>query len=408
MIFSPRIFLIFVTAILIFATVPHVRAAENSADVSFGDWLKVFRVDAAKAGISAKTLEAALNNLEPIPRVIELDRRQPEFTLTFRDYMDRLVNAKRVTKGRKMLAENRKILEQVAARYGVRPQYLMAFWGLETDFGRLASGYFPVIGALATLAHDGRRSAFFRKQLIDALKILDAGHIDLARMKGSWAGAMGHFQFIPTTFSANAIDFDGDGKRDIWTNKSDAMASAGNFLKNMGWKADEIWGREVKLPKDFDFNLVSLKGRKPLARWQVLGVRRTDGRDLPKVEMQASLVAPAGHAGPAFLVYGNFRAIMRWNQSQFYALAIGHLADRLIGQGPLTTLGPRDEKSLSFVQSEDLQQRLIDAGFDPGPPDGIIGSQTRLAIREFQKSVGLIPDGHPTLAVLKRLQKGAK
>lgn len=398
---SSRILFSIIAALMIVVGAGHANGAEQ---VSFADWLVKFRTDAAKAGISEKTLDSALGELKPIPRVIELDRRQPEFTLTFRDYMERLVNAKRVTKGRKMLAANRDVLGKVSARYGVKPHYLVAFWGLETDFGRLASGYFPVIGALATLAHDGRRSAFFRKQLIDALKILDAGHIDLARMKGSWAGAMGHFQFIPTTFSANAIDFDGDGKRDIWTNKSDAMASAGNFLKNMGWKGDEIWGREVKLPKDFDFNRVTLKSRKSMAHWQSLGVRRTDGRDLPKADVMASLVAPAGHAGPAFLVYGNFRAIMRWNQSQFYALAIGHLADRLIGQGPLTTLGPRDEKSLSFLQAQELQQRLIDAGFDPGPADGIIGSQTRVAIREFQKSLGLIPDGHPTLAVLQRLK----
>ncbi|MCK5167422.1 MAG: lytic murein transglycosylase, partial [Rhodospirillaceae bacterium] len=224
------------------------------------------------------------------------------------------------------------------------------------------------------------------------------------RMKGSWAGAMGHFQFIPTTFNAYAVDFDGDGKRDIWTNKKDAFASAANFLSNSGWKGDEIWGREVKVGSDFDFTNASLKIKKPLAGWQALGVRRIDGRNLPRADVVASLLAPAGHAGPKFLVYGNFRATMRWNQSQFYALAIGHLADRIVGKGPLSTLGPRDAKSLSFVQSEQLQQLLIDAGYDPGPADGIIGSKTKDAIRSYQKDRGMVPDGHPSLEILSHIK----
>ena len=370
----------------------------------FKQWLADLKNEAAGKGISAKTLDEALTGIEPIPRVIELDRRQPEFTLTFRDYMDRMVNAKRIVKAQTTIRANAKLLNEVAAKYGVQPQYLVAFWGLETDFGRLASGYFPVIPALATLAHDSRRGKFFRGQLIDALRILDGGHIDLARMKGSWAGAMGHFQFIPSTFNAYAIDYDGDGKRDIWTNNKDALASAANFLANSGWQRDEIWGREVKVEDSFDFTNVSLKIKKPLSAWQALGVRRINGKDLPKADVMASLLAPAGHVGPKFLVYGNFRAIMRWNQSQFYALAIGHLADRIIGKGPLSTLGPRDEKSLSFAQSEELQQLLIDAGYDPGPADGIIGSMTRDAIRAFQKDNAIVPDGHPSAEVLARIR----
>ena len=370
----------------------------------FDAWLADFKNEAITKGISKKTLDGALTGLKPIPRIIELDRRQPEFTLTFRDYMERMVNDKRIVKARAMLSKNRELLNKVSKKYGVQPQYLISFWGLETDFGRLASGYFPVVGALATLAHDGRRGKFFRNQLINALRILDGGHIDLARMKGSWAGAMGHFQFIPTTFNAYAVDFDGDGKRDIWTNKKDAFASAANFLSNSGWKEGEIWGREVKVGDGFDFTNASLKIKKPLADWQALGVRRVDGRNLPKADVVASLLAPAGHVGPKFLVYGNFRTTMRWNQSQFYALAIGHLADRIIGKGPLTTLGPRDGKSLSFVQSEQLQQLLIDAGYDPGPADGIIGSKTRDAIRSYQKDKGMVPDGHPSLEILSHIK----
>ena len=370
----------------------------------FNAWLGDFKIEATKKGISKKTLDDALTGLKPIPRVIELDRRQPEFTLTFRDYMERMVNDRRIAKAQAMLSKNRKLLNEVSKKYGVQPQYLISFWGLETDFGRLASGYFPVVGALATLAHDGRRGKFFRNQLINALRILDGGHIDLARMKGSWAGAMGHFQFIPTTFNAYAVDYDGDGKRDIWTNKKDAFASAANFLSNSGWKGDEIWGREVRVGDDFDFTNASLKIKKPLAGWQALGVRRIDGRNLPKADVVASLLAPAGHVGPKFLIYGNFRSTMRWNQSQFYALAIGYLADRMVGKGALSTLGPRDAKSLSFVQSEQLQQLLTDAGYDPGSVDGIIGSKTKDAIRSYQKDRGMVPDGHPSLEILSHIK----
>lgn len=381
-----------------------ISGAASANEQPFGEWLDDFKKEVATKGISTKTLDEALTDIEPIPRVIELDRRQPEFTLTFRDYMDRMVNDKRIAKARATMRANSKLLGDVSAKYGVQSQYLVAFWGLETDFGRLASGYFPVIPALATLAHDSRRGKFFRGQLIGALRILDGGHIDLARMKGSWAGAMGHFQFIPSTFNAYAVDFDGDGKRDIWTNKKDALASAANFLSNSGWKKDEIWGREVMVGGDFDFTNASLKIKKPLSAWQALGVRRINGDDLPKADVMASLLAPAGHAGPKFLVYGNFRTIMRWNQSQFYALAIGHLADRIIGKGALSTLGPRDAKSLSFAQSEELQQLLIDAGYDPGPADGIIGSMTRDAIRAFQNDNQIVPDGHPSVDILERIK----
>lgn len=379
-------------------------SSSTANDQPFKEWLVELSNEAAGKGISKKTLDVALNGLEPIARVLELDRQQPEFTLTFRDYMDRMVNDKRLNKAQDTIRANRKLLDTVSAKYGVQPQYLVAFWGLETDFGRLASGYFPVIGALATLAHDSRRGKFFREQLIGALRILDGGHIDNAHMKGSWAGAMGHFQFIPSTFNAYAVDFDGDGKRDIWSNKKDALASAANFLSNSGWKKDEIWGREVKVVDNFDFTNASLKIQKPLAEWQALGVRQIDGGNLPKADVSASFLAPAGHAGPKFLVYNNFRTIMRWNQSQFYALAIGHLADRIIGKGQLSTLGPRDEKSLSFSQSEQLQQLLSDAGYDPGPADGIIGSKTRDAIRQYQMVNSMVPDGHPSADLLAHIK----
>ncbi len=378
---------------------PHI---DNQA---FQQWLRKFRTQAAAKGISQGTLDAALTNITPIARVIELDRRQPEFTWTFRDYMNKMVNARRVAMAKRVLAKNSVLLGEIGRKYAIRPRYLVAFWGLETDFGRLAKGYFPTIAALSTLAFDGRRSDFFRKQLLAALKIIDQGHITAARMKGSWAGAMGHFQFIPTTFLAYAQDWNGDGKKDIWTNTADAEASAANFLTSSGWKDGNIWGREVKLPKGFDFNLVGLKVKKNLSAWQTLGVRRIDGGVLAKADMRASIVAPAGAKGPAFLVYGNFRTILVWNRSLFYALAIGSLADRMVGLPAFTTLGPEGGRGLSHAESQEMQRRLSQQGFDTGGVDGVLGPKSRSAIRAFQRAAGLVPDGYPSAALLRRVRQ---
>lgn len=378
----------------------------SAREQAFDAWLGALRIEAAAKGISTPTLEAALTGLEPIPRVIELDRRQPEFTWTFRKYQEKLVNEQRISTAKKKLVANAKLLNEIGKKYGIHPRFLVAFWGLETDFGRLADGYFPTIAALATLAHDGRRSKFFRQQLLAALKIIDQGHISVERMKGSWAGAMGHFQFIPTTFAAYATDYDGDGKIDIWGNQADAYASAANFLTKSGWKDDEIWGREVVLPDGFDFNLATMKVKKTLAQWQGLGVRKVGGATLPRADMKASIVAPAGAQGPAFLIYGNFRTIMVWNRSIFYGLAIGQLADRMVGRAKFTTLGPKGGRGLSHTEGKDLQQRLTDMGFDTNGVDGIVGAKSREAIRMFQRAVGLVPDGHPSVELLERIRKG--
>ncbi len=397
-----RIFTVAIFAALMFAA----PIQDARAEQSFTEWLEELRTQARSKGISAATLDAALNGLEPIPRVIELDRRQPEFTWTFRKYMSKLVNRVRIDKAKVKLSENAKLLNEISAKYGVQPRFLVAFWGLETDFGRLAEGYFPTVAALATLAHDGRRSAFFREQLLTALKIIDEGHISVERMKGSWAGAMGHFQFIPTTFDAYATDYDGDGKKDIWGNKADAYASAANFLVNVGWKGDEIWGREVVLPQGFDFNLADMKVKKALVEWQKLGVRRVGGVNLPKADMQASIVAPAGAQGPAFLVYGNFRTTMNWNRSIFYALAVGQLADRMVGLPQFTTLGPAAERGLTHDEGRELQHLLTSLGFDTGGVDGVVGPKSREAIRDFQRAKGLTPDGHPSLELLAEVREG--
>lgn len=307
-----------------------MAAPPASASQDFAAWLDGVRAEALAAGISNATLDAALTGIEPIPRVIELDRRQPEFTLTLEQYLGRVVSTARIEKGRAKLAENKPLLEEVAARFGVQPRFVVALWGIETDFGRIDGG-FPVVPALATLAFDGRRSAYFRKELMNALRILDQGHITPDRMKGSWAGAMGQSQFMPSSFLNFAVDYDGDGRRDLWTSRPDVFASASNYLARSGWQGDQTWGREVRLPAGFDGALEGPKTRKPLGEWQTLGVRRADGSDLPQRDLPASILRPAGADGPAYLIYDNFHVILKWNRSNFFALAVGRLADSLKG-----------------------------------------------------------------------------
>ncbi len=303
-------------------------APARAADPDFAQWLDELRVEAAARGIRQRTLDRALTGVKPIPRVIELDRRQPEFTLTFEEYLDRVVPASRVETGRHKLAENRALLDRVAREYGVQARFIVALWGIESDFGRHGGG-FSVIAALVTLAHDGRRSAFFRGQLFDALTILDEGHIEPEKMIGSWAGAMGQNQFMPSSFVRFAQDYDRDGRRDIWTTKADIFASAANYLERSGWRRDQDWGREVRLPAGFDHRLATLEINKSLAQWQALGVRRPDGGDLATDAPGASLVLPEGEGGAAYLVHDNYATILKWNRSNFFAIAVGRLADAI-------------------------------------------------------------------------------
>jgi len=312
------------------ATVQAVAESPFESDVSeFESWLDELRAEALEQQISKQILDAAFEGLAPIERVIELDRKQPESTMTFDRYLEIVVTSDRVRDGRRKLIENRRVLEEIRDRYGVQPRFVVALWGIESNFGKRMGSY-PVVHALATLAHDGRRSSFFRGELLHALNILDDGHIEPDRMLGSWAGAMGQPQFMPSSFRQYAVDHDGDSRADIWHSTADTLASAANYLSRNGWRGDVIWGREVRLPADFDAQLVGRKIRRPLAEWQALGVRRPDGSDLPRADIKAAIVKPGGENGTAYVVYHNYNVILRWNRSDYFATAVGILADRII------------------------------------------------------------------------------
>jgi membrane-bound lytic murein transglycosylase B len=297
------------------------------------------------------------------------------------------------------LAEHRALLDTIQARYGVPPDILVAFWGLETNYGAYL-GDFPIPAALATLAFDPRRSDFFRKELLQALALIEAGEVAAADMKGSWAGAMGQVQFMPSTYRRYAVDGDGDGRRNLWVSIPDALASAAHYLHELGWQAGETWGREVRLPPGFDHESASSPVKKTVKAWSDLGVTRADGSPLPDSDMRGSIVLPQGHAGPAFLVYRNFGSIMTWNRSLKYALAVGLLADRLQGLPGVQGGRDADNRPLSLDQVKEIQIRLAAEGLDVGEIDGIPGRKTRLAIRDWQKKAGEPVDGFASVGLL--------
>ena len=317
-------------ALLIFVLVAVDRQAAAQTG-SFEAWLTQFRQEAAAEGISAATLEQALDGVEPIPEVIERDRRQPEGRLTFRDYNRRVLSPTRIERGRELMREHREVLERVAADYGVQPRFIVALWGTESSYGSF-TGEFPVVSALATLAYEGRRAAFFRKELLQALRIVDQGDVTPAQMQGSWAGAMGQSQFMPSSYLAHAVDYDGDGRRDIWSTHADIFASIANYLAKAGWNSRYTWGRQVRLPEKPEAVAAGLDVVRPLPEWHALGIRRANGHELPRVALDASLLQTDDGEGPAYLVYNNFRVLMAWNRSTYFALTVGELAD-LIDHG---------------------------------------------------------------------------
>ena len=370
---------------------------------AFSSWIESFRADAAAKGISKKTLDAALTGLNPDPKILEAQDNQAEFVKPIWDYLDSAVSRARIRKGRSQLRRYAKQFAAIEEKYGVDRHYLAAIWGMETSYGAFM-GNKSVIRSLATLAHTGERTQFGRTQLLAALEILDNGDIDVANMEGSWAGAMGHTQFIPTTYLDYAVDFTGDGTRDIWRAISDALASSANFLKKKGWNTGETWGYEVVLPDGFDYARADGRTQRTLARWAKFGIKRPSGNAFPRPSDPARLIVPAGAKGPAFLLINNFFVIKRYNNATAYALAVGHLADRLMGFGPISQSWPTNEKPLARSERKELQQLLTDMGFLSGEIDGIIGPNTKAAVRAFQRSRDLIPDGFPTKRLLESMR----
>jgi len=352
--------------------------------------------------LQPSTINNVLRKARPLQRVIELDRNQPEFTSTFASYLNRRVSSTRVEKGRELYQQHRPLLDRITRQTGVPGQYLVAFWGLETNYGGY-KGDVSTVDALATLACDQRRSRFFTRQLMAALQLIEQGDINPQQLRGSWAGALGHVQFMPTVYLEHARDGDGDQRRDLFNSIEDALVSAAHFLNAIGWQTGSRWGREVIIPKNFPFELAGRQQSESLATWDKLGVRDVYGRRLPTLDMQASLLVPAGHDGPAFLVYQNFKAIMGWNRSEFYAISVGHLADRIAGAGSLRNPPPTDALRLSRVTVKALQSKLNDKGFKAGKPDGIFGPASRSALRQFQGARGMIADGYIDAEVLVAL-----
>jgi membrane-bound lytic murein transglycosylase B len=313
-------------AALVLGWLAALPSAARAQEQPFEAWLDGFRAEARADGISEATLASALDGLQPIPQVVELDRRQVEGQIDFVTYKRRVLSEDRIRRGRELYREHADLLRRVAADYGVQPRFIVALWGIESTYGTYKGSY-PVIGSLATLAWEGRRADFFRSELLNALRIIDNGDIDAGTMSGSWAGAMGQSQFMPSSFLSYAVDYDGDGRRDIWNSTPDVFASIANYLARAGWNDEFTWGREVKVPGGLDPSLLGLETKRPLGAWQQVGVRRQDGSDLPGVPIDASLLWMDDGSGPAYLVYDNFRVIMRWNRSTYFAVSVGELAE---------------------------------------------------------------------------------
>ncbi|SFX94511.1 membrane-bound lytic murein transglycosylase B [Azotobacter vinelandii] len=389
------------------ATAPTVAAppalpAATPVAASFEDWRDGFRNEALANGIQPQLFDQAFAGVAPDPTVISADRSQPEFTRPVWTYLEGALAEKRVRSGKTLLSQHTALLERIEARYGVDRQALVAVWGMESNFGQVM-GSKSVIRSLATLAFEGRRPQFAHDQLLAALSILQNGDVRPERMIGSWAGAMGQTQFIPTTYLSHAVDFDGDGRRDIWDSTADALASTAHYLQASGWRRGQPWGFEVRLPQGFDYALADMTTRKSLHEWRQSGVA------LPTTAVQdgeqASLLLPAGHRGPAFLVLDNFRSVLKYNNSTSYALAIGLLGERFQNRGQIVAAWPLGDTPLSRSERIELQNLLASNGFDPGSADGIIGANTRKAVRSLQQRLGWPADGYPTSELLKALRQ---
>lgn len=398
------VFMASVLTLAVQSSTVQAQSNSNVAQQGFEKWLRGFKQRALQEGISNRTLEQAFEDVYVSDKVLSSDRKQPEFRRTFFQYLNSAVSTTRVSQGLAQFRRYQRLLKTVEKKYGIPAEVLAAFWGMETNYGGY-TGNLPIIQSLATLAYDPRRSDFFSKELIAALKILDRGHVNLLDMRGSWAGAMGQVQFMPSNYLKYAIDGDGNGKINLWKSLPDAFHSAGNFLQSLGWNPDETWGYEVQLPKNFDYALADGKIEKSISQWRALGVKGKDPSGKTKPEHHARLILPSDYRGPAFLVFDNFKVIKRWNNSNNYALAVGYLSQR-IKQGPkLSKSQPANDKNLSLTELKELQNLLNRLGYSAGVADGIAGSKTRNALRAFQKSQNLPADGYPSVQVLEKLRQ---
>ncbi|MCL3881786.1 lytic murein transglycosylase [Marivita sp. GX14005] len=378
-------------------------AVPPDTQAGFDAWIKAFRTRALDQGIAPHVFDTAFDGARYDPDVIKRDRNQSEFTKTIWDYLDSAASDARVRNGKAALARHSALLDRIEARFGVDRQVVVAIWGLESAYGTFR-GSNPVVSSLATLAYDSRRGAFFESQLIEALRILQSGDVTPDNMTGSWAGAMGHTQFIPTSYQTLAVDFTGDGRRDIWSDDpADALASTANYLAKNGWIKGAPWGVEVQLPVGFDYTLANRETKKMPSDWAKLGVVGVDGAPV-RDHGAASVLLPAGAKGAAFLIFKNFDVIETYNTADAYVIGVGHLGDRIIGGGPIRSDWPREDRALSFDERMEMQRLLTARGFDTRKIDGKIGPLTINAVRSFQASIGQVPDGYASLAILKQLQ----
>ena len=369
----------------------------------FADWLSEFKQEAKAADISTKTIKATFKNTKYLPLVIVLDRGQPEFITPFLSYVEKRVTPSKIGHGREMLEKHAALLAKIENQYGVPKEVLVSFWGLETGYGENKGG-FGLPSSLMTLAYEGRRAAFFRNQLLDTMRIIDAGHNNVAGMRGSWAGAMGHMQFMPSTLLKHGVDADGDSRINIWSSLPDAFSSAANYLAKTGWRKAEPAVLQVKLPANFDYSLAKLNSRKSTADWTKLGVVDAENNALPSLE-NAAILLPQGWQGPAFMVFSNFDVIMDWNRSVNYAISVAHLATQFDGDEPIILDGKVEVEALSFNQMWALQGRLNLLGFKCGIPDGFPGLQTQAAIRQYQATKNLQQDGYASPSLYQQLLK---
>ena len=383
---------------------PEARPATVTASraASFDAWVAAFRPRALSAGVQGPVFDRAMADVRPLPSTLRLDRAQAEFGTQIWEYLDAQVTAQRIARGRQLLDTHGDLLSRIAARYGVEAEVLVAIWGMESSYGAVR-GSTPILSTLATLARDGRRAAFFEQELIAALQIVQAGEVTPARMIGSWAGAMGHTQFMPSSYLAHAVDFTGNGRRDVWSdNPADALASAANYLRANGWTRGQPWAVELRLPRGFDLSLTGT--RRSVDAWRALGVAAVTGAQLP-AQGTAKLMLPAGRNGPALLTFANFDVLKTYNVSDAYVIALGHLADRLRGAGPFVAAWPRGDRALSLAERQELQRRLNAQGFDTAGVDGRIGPATRAAVRAWQTREGLVPDGYVSARLLEALRQ---